>query len=237
MKGKDEKLSPSGRRKRSLVEHQRADILAAASRAFAENGLNGTPIGAIASAAQVSLATLYSLFQSKEALYREIVIKAAASVRDNVFNRVGEVEDPVGRLLVFVEALLYCYQENREFMILYVHATQGFPYRIRAELGEEALDIFQDVTARLVETAREARNRGKLAKDIDPEALAYSIMGAVVTTCSQWVERDEPRSLEAAAPALVAIFRRVLDCSAEKGAPRRTANGGRRKKAGVPKRK
>ena len=223
------KLSPGKARKDDLARRQRADILAAAATAFAANGFNGTQIGAIASAAEGSLTTLYSMFQSKEALYREIVIKAAAAVRDGAIHKVEHIKNPSERLMVFIDGLLNCYQENRDFMRLYVHATQGFPYRIRPELGDEALEIFQDVTAWLVETAAEAKRRGEIDKKLDPEAIAYTIMGGVVTTCSQWVERNEPRPLSAAAPALRAVFERILRIDNGIGRPKRNRRASGRK--------
>lgn len=222
-------LSPGKARKDDLVRRQREDIIAAASAEFAVNGFSGAQIGVIATAAEVSLTTLYSMFQSKDALYSEVVLKACFAIKEGVFHKMEHIKSPARQLIAFVEALLSSYEKNRDFMRLYVHATQGFPYRIRPELGDEALELFQSITAWLVATAEEARSRGEIYSELDPEAVAYTIMGSIVTTCSQWVERNEPRPLYEAAPALRLVLERTLGLAEGKGGTKRraAASGGK----------
>jgi len=214
-------LSPGKARKEDLVRRQREDIITAASAEFAANGFNGAQIGVIATTAEVSLTTLYSMFQSKDALYREVVLQASIAIKAGVFHKMEHIKSPSKQLIAFVEALLSSYEKNRDFMRLYVHATQGFPYRIRPELGDEALGLFQSITAWLVDTAEEAKRRGEISSDLDAEAVAYTIMGSIVTTCSQWVERNEPRPLSEAAPALTAVLERMLGAAEGKGGTQR----------------
>lgn len=202
--------SPGKARKDNLIRRQREDIVTAASREFAASGFNGAQIGIIAAAAEVSLTTLYSLFQSKESLYREVILEATIAVRDGVFERVQHIKSPAEQLMMFIGELLHSYEKNRNFMRLYVHATQGFPYRIRPEMGDEALGIFESITAWLVDTAQEAIRQGEIDSELEAEAIAYTIMGSIVTTCSQWVERNEPRPLHEAAPQLRAVLGRIL---------------------------
>ena len=61
----------SGRREREAAR-RRADVLAVASEIFAEKGYEGAQISAIARVAEVSLATVYAMFKSKEELYQAV---------------------------------------------------------------------------------------------------------------------------------------------------------------------
>ncbi|HEX2464324.1 MAG TPA: helix-turn-helix domain-containing protein [Thermoanaerobaculia bacterium] len=54
------------RREREL-EHRRSDVLEAATEAFATHGYHDAQIGEIAARAELSLASLYSMFDGKEA--------------------------------------------------------------------------------------------------------------------------------------------------------------------------
>lgn len=211
-------ISPGKARKENLIRRQREDIITAASAEFAAHGFNGAQIGAIAAAAEVSLTTLYSLFQSKEALYRKVIFEATTAVRDGVFDRVKKIDSPAEQLMAFIGGLLQSYEKNRDFMRLYVHVTQGFPYRIRPEMGSEALGIFESITAWLVSTAQEAIRQGEIDAELEAEAIAYTIMGSIVTTCSEWVERNEPRPLDEAAPQLRAVLGRILSTNSEQEA-------------------
>ena len=54
-------------------ERRRAAILRAATRDFAERGLDGASMGAIARGAELAKATLYYYFPTKEALYQAVM--------------------------------------------------------------------------------------------------------------------------------------------------------------------
>ncbi|HEY3374469.1 MAG TPA: TetR/AcrR family transcriptional regulator [Candidatus Aquicultor sp.] len=59
-------------RTKKSPEHWRSDLLAAAQRLFAENGVARTSVGAIAKAAGAAAGTFYLYFDSKEDLIREL---------------------------------------------------------------------------------------------------------------------------------------------------------------------
>ncbi|GBE09973.1 nucleoid occlusion factor SlmA [bacterium BMS3Bbin12] len=73
--------------KRLSAGQRRATILEAAKALFAESGLHGVSVDAIAERLAVSPATLYKHFASKEALY-EAVINATACSRESYVDAV-----------------------------------------------------------------------------------------------------------------------------------------------------
>jgi AcrR family transcriptional regulator len=79
----------TGLRERKRVRTHNA-IVNAASKLFAANGIEGTPMEAIASAADVSIASLYNYFPSKDVLLAELIergIREFIGSTDALFRR------------------------------------------------------------------------------------------------------------------------------------------------------
>ena len=108
-----------GRRPRTRSLDTRAAILAAAEEVFAQAGLDGARIDAIAAAAGVNKALLYYYFKSKDGLY-------AAVIDDQFreFNRqalaVLEAPDPAGTVLLRYVSLYFDFiSARRRYASLY----------------------------------------------------------------------------------------------------------------------
>ena len=204
-------MSESLRERRRQLEqdHRRADIVRAASRMFGEKGYDGAQIAEIASAAEVSLASVYSLFEGKDEIYQEVIVSAASSIREVVQGKVDAVEDPAERLLCLIDSLFVCFEENQHLLQIYARGTHGLPWRMRQVMGDAPMRLFQSFTAWVASLAEEAKKAGCLP-DVDPEAFAVSLIGAVTGTAAHWIEHTPERPLSRAAPAVRAIFERVL---------------------------
>ena len=111
---------------RSTAEDQRIRILACAVEVFAGSGYRATPVAEIASAAQVSTAYVFRLFDGKlglfvaavDSCYAQVVIALAAAAENSTSS------DPAGRL----EAMSLAYIElirDRSLIALQVHAQSA----------------------------------------------------------------------------------------------------------------
>jgi AcrR family transcriptional regulator len=204
-----EKLSPREQRRAETMRRQRADILNAALAAFAEKGFDGTQMGEIARASELSLATVYSMFGSKEALYHDVVEITTVRMRRSITGKVEAVLEPSERLLTLIDALLDCYEENKDFLRIFVRGTQGLPYKIRQGMGEETLEHFRAFTVWVTGIAEQASRAGQLS-DLDPETVAYALIGTINTACAHWIEFDDSRPLTEAGPGIRALFKRTI---------------------------
>src|SRR3990172_6511423 len=196
------------RRERELAL-RRSDVLAAASRVFAEKGFSDARVAEIAAASELSLASVYSMFKGKEELYQEVITTTADSMREAVQRKVEAVPDPAERLLALVDALFAGFEENRMLLRMYARGTQGLPWKIRQAMGESALHIFQQFTAWVVGLVRKAKRAGHLP-GLDPESVALSLIGTATTTAAHWIETTPDRPLTEAAPLVRALLERVL---------------------------
>jgi AcrR family transcriptional regulator len=201
-------IAPSGRREREAAR-RRADVLDVATEIFAEKGHEGTQISEIAQVAEVSLATLYAMFKSKDELYQTVLVRAAESIRDAVRAQVDAIDDPSERLLALVDCLLLRFNENRALMRIYTMGTHGLPWSIRQTMGEPLVAIYRAFLDYVTDLARAAARAGRLGA-LAPDAVALAVVGTVNATAAEWIEsgRDEP--LSDAAPGIRAIFERLL---------------------------
>lgn len=151
-------------------------ILAEARDLFAERGFDGVSINDVASAAGVSKANVFHHFGAKQALYME-VLKASI----NEFGELTEHLQPASAPL-----------EQRLLQFLLAHADhfQRHPKPAQVVL-RELLDNRDEVSQQLAEQAaggqfrrlydllRQAQQAKEVRADIDPAALAVTMVGAM----------------------------------------------------------
>ena len=202
------------RRRDREVELRRADIIAAASAVFGEKGFQGAQVAEIATTAELSLNSVYALFKGKEDLYEAVIHAAAATIRDEVQAHAESLSDPADQLLSIIDTLFACFDNHRDLLRIYARTTGGLPWRVRQALGEDSLKVFQEFTAWLVSVAQRAEKEGRIS-GVDPETLAFSLIGTITTSASRWVEDPEQGPLSSAAPRVRALFERLIatDCT------------------------
>ena len=202
-------VSPRENRRANELAQRRADALAAASAVFAAKGYHDAQMTEIAAAAELSRATLYSMFTGKEELYQEVVSTAAAAVRDAVRQQVESLDDPAHQLLCVIDSLFSCYEEDENLLRIYALGTHGLPFKIRDTMGDSVLEIFVAFTEWVIQIAKRAKRAGYLQR-LDPEAVGVALVGTVTTTAVRWLETAPDRPLSRAAPPVSAVFRKLL---------------------------
>lgn len=90
---KTDSLHPSGTAELSRSERKHRAILDAATEVFLQNGYLGTNMDDIAARSAVSKQTVYKHFESKEALFVEIVTSMVSVAGDRVHNQIPEFRD------------------------------------------------------------------------------------------------------------------------------------------------
>jgi AcrR family transcriptional regulator len=206
-------VSPRESRRANELEQRRADALAAASAVFAAKGYHDAQMTEIAAAAELSRATLYSMFTGKEELYHEAVSTAAAALQDTVRQKVESVDDPAQQLLCVIDSLFSCYEEDENLLRIYALATHGLPFKIRDTMGDSVLEIFVAFTEWVIQIAKRAKRAGYLQR-LDPEAVGVALVGTVTTTAVRWLETMPDRPLSRAAPPVNTVFQQLLGTQA-----------------------
>lgn len=187
---------------RADAKRNRAAILAAARRLFAERGL-GVPFDLIASQAGVSRATQNRHFPTKESL-------ALALFEENLNQLAHVIEDtPAGD--GYIAALVLC----AELMARDVGFIELFDSR---EAGEQArTDIAARFLALMVPPLRAAQAAGLVREDIEPEdtRMLVNMIGAAALPydLNQPAARRGNRGVALIVDAIRPPLRRVLPAS------------------------
>ena len=170
-------------------------ILDAARAEFGERGFAESSIVGITQRAGVALGTFYTYFDSKEAVFGEVVRDMSAQVRDNVapaFKESTDAIDAEGRAL---ESFLWFAREHRDVYRLIDEAEFVEPRAYR--------EHYETTASRIAARLGAARERGEVRKDYSDEELeilAWALMGANVflgLRFAVWSSTDPKRVAEA----------------------------------------
>jgi AcrR family transcriptional regulator len=146
----------------------RERILAAAERLFAEDGYGGVSMPAIAKASGITAGAIYKHFESKEALFFEVVQRTVQSVP---LTAGAAGEGATGLPRIVADYTTPRFNLLRRFAIE-IHAASAKHAKVR-RLLRRALDAN---TANIRADIIEAQQSGKIDASLDPELLASTIL-------------------------------------------------------------
>ncbi|MBN8978806.1 MAG: TetR/AcrR family transcriptional regulator [Rhizobiales bacterium] len=112
-------------RREAVSGHKRELILGAAKEVFAEEGLEGASLRAIAVRAGYTPAALYFHFESKEAIYAEVLKSSLASLGATVNQAVARTRAPEQKLKAAAMSFFRFYAENPRDLDLGFYLFRG----------------------------------------------------------------------------------------------------------------
>jgi len=165
--------SERARRKRAK---RRRDILDAALRVFSVKGYHQTRIADIISEASIARGTFYLYFDSKEAIFHELLESVLARIDENVDG--VDLEPgaaPVReQLLATVRKLLFAFRVDRALGRLILREAVGLDEEVDAMLA----GFYGRLHEWLAESLRNGQRIG-LIRDVDTSLTAWLILGSV----------------------------------------------------------
>lgn len=172
------RLTPRG-------QERREQLLATATRMFAERGYDPTSVADIVDAMGVGKGVFYWYFPSKEELLGEILRSSQLELRRAQQAAIVDEPDPLRRIELGIRVTLAWFRAHRDyFAILQLAATdERFAPALRRNREVAVADTMRHLKDAIVE--------GRIA-DADPELLAHAIHGVVdQLTRRCLVERDD----------------------------------------------
>jgi AcrR family transcriptional regulator len=165
----------------SVKVAKRELLLRAAREEFAELGLEGATMRGIAMRAGCSTGAIYPLFESKEAIYADLLQHSLSALDAHVAAAVQSAPGPEAQVAAGCEAFLGYYLENRFEVNLGLYAFRGVK---RQGVGKALDDSLNCTLAQVLERIAEplGRLQGRETADVRPWiALLFSQMiGALV---------------------------------------------------------
>lgn len=167
-------------RKKIAAETRRA-LLDAAAGEFARDGYEAAKIDRISLAAGFAKGTVYNYFPSKRALMLELIDDIAAEHVGAIMDRIGQVEDPEGRLSAFFEAGFAWVVEQTDKARVMITMLYGPDMAFRNQMYQAYLPLFQFVADQIVD---HGIKQGRF-RQVGPMATAGLLMTIYLGTSSQ----------------------------------------------------
>jgi AcrR family transcriptional regulator len=170
----------------------------AAAQRFADQGYHQTAVAEIVDELAVGKGVFYWYFESKEALFCEILRDAQLSLRRRQHQTLIAADDPIEKISLGMLATMRWLDENRHMFNLFQFAATEVAFvpvlRQGAEVG--AADTTKHV--------KDAMLAGRIP-DGDPEMLTHAIIGVTNELARRFIQtrREEPDVVAAAATAFV----------------------------------
>src|SRR5258708_11368224 len=112
-------------RQRAVSEVKRSLIMGAARQVFEAEGLDGASLRAIATAAGYTPAALYFHFESKEAIYAELLRESLSDLGKAVARAITRAETPADQLRAAAMAFFRYYADNPRDLDLGFYLFRG----------------------------------------------------------------------------------------------------------------
>jgi len=144
-------------RRKAVSELKRGLILDAARKVFESEGLDGASLRAIAAAAGYTPAALYFHFDSKEAIYAEVLRASLANLASTIGRAVARAGKPSERLRAASMAFFRFYADNPRDLDLGFYLFRGGmkPHGLGKE-RDDALNAALDAALKPIADAAEA---------------------------------------------------------------------------------
>jgi AcrR family transcriptional regulator len=188
---------------------RRQALLATAEQVFAERGFAGATMAEIASRAGYSAGNLYNVFESKEALFREVCLLTWIPLHERQMQVLRSSLPFAAALDQLLEHVLDTCIEHRAFFVIYVRTTSGQGWSIES-FGEEALRMEEEREAVFKKRIERAIAEREIPR-VDAQAAASLFSGSFHHLIVRWIQNDaSPETLRNETRALHALIRRGL---------------------------
>ncbi len=181
------------RRERERLR-RKSEIIAAASKLFAQQGISKTSMKQIADEADVSVGKLYASFRGKDEIVREVLGESMRAMRLAEDEAGAGIEKPIEQLRVRLAAVVAHLKSHLDFLrILHNESPMSCEGMIREHLEEHVR-----ATSKLL---AKAMDDGDIPPE-DPEDLGAIIVGSVHELLHSLAERGDEDALDRI-PALI----------------------------------
>lgn len=189
-------LTERGRRTRD-------GLLVAAREVFEDRGFAATRMSDIATAAEVSHGTVYTYFDTKEAVLLAVISEIIADLHDSL--HAGSRSDPRERIRDANERYLAAYRNAARLLSAVEEAAVG-DERFRAILTD-----LRDTHVRRVSSAiRRLQAEGIADPDLAPQTSAAALCAMVEGFARHWYGRGESHDHSVATTTLTDLWTRAL---------------------------
>lgn len=193
--------------KQKRSRRRKQDLLEAATRVFARDGIVKAKMTDIATEAGIPVSSIYEYFESKEELAYEIPLQHFGDFFAEFLSRAKACETSRERLRLFlVLAGGFAGRHPDWARLLYVEIWPSV-----LALEARVRQVVDDYARIVIELIREGGRRGEWDPETDARQTAAILIGSLNQMIVTWLLYGRPESLEQAAPPLADRVLRLLD--------------------------
>jgi AcrR family transcriptional regulator len=168
---------------------RRDQLMAYAAERFAEQGYHPTSVSEIVSGLGVGKGVFYWYFESKEALFAELLQKSLLHLRRAQHMAIEGIADPRLRIERGIEASIEFFRVNPGFLGLIRTAARYEEFAAFVHRGQEI------IAADTAHHIKEGMAAGSIRHG-DPELMAHGILGAIFHFVEVYFGTDSESSLD-----------------------------------------
>jgi len=186
----DSKVDGRISRAQRLRESRRAAVLTVARRIFSQKGYHATSIHDIIETADIARGTFYLYFESKRAIFDELLDSLVATLQAQVKRiEVGpEAPPPIAQMDAIVDRVLKTLLDNREIARILLREAVGIDEDFDRKLSE----FYGRIEAMIMGALNTGRQLG-VVRPCDAKVVARCVLGSIKEVV-QWafVEHETP---------------------------------------------
>ncbi|MGE0460450.1 MAG: TetR/AcrR family transcriptional regulator [Vicinamibacterales bacterium] len=183
--------SSTPRRRRPFSRDSRADVFTAAAELFSARGFDGVGIDDIAHAARLNKAMIYYHFDSKRALYTEVVQDMLRAVGSLAIEAAARLDAADIRLASFIAGLIQMADERPWFPPLMLREiAEGAP-----RLEPDTLALMKSVFVAFGRILADGQASG-LFRPVNPVLAYMSILGPILLNAARERAAARPGRIE-----------------------------------------
>ena len=159
-----------------LVQHEeaRTKIIDIARNIFTHFGFKKTTMEEIALATRKGKSSIYYYFNSKEDIFKAVVEKEAEELKEELYKKIADIEDPIERLKVYITVRMRKLSKLTNF-----YTALKSDYMSHLEFIEQIRKSYDQDEVRVVAgIIQEGIERGKFSVE-DPHLSAVAIVTAM----------------------------------------------------------
>ena len=188
------------RKEREKLRHKE-EILATALKLFSDKGFHNVSMQEIAEQSEFSVGTLYKFFESKEALFSELIGSCARRISDILLPILDDSVDEKQKIVNYIEAHKQIIENNAPSIRLYL--SQNLP---SASDVEPKTDAVRKAILQKVSKTFELGISKDIFKDIDPWITTLSLFAMLESVVFTAVKSPENISIEKGISSINELF-------------------------------
>ncbi len=165
------------RKERERLHHKK-EILETALQLFSKNGFHNVSMQQIAEASEFSVGTLYNFFNSKEALFEEMINSCGEKIVETLVAVLDAPGTEVERLTSFIRNASTLLEEHAQFIKLYVSELGTRGAKLSQKHEKKNFDAMLNI--RLEQILEDGIRNGYFRR-VDPAITAKAINSVIET--------------------------------------------------------